>query len=120
MFAALPAIRGDHKCFGLSSVFLVLFGCVRGASHIQISSVFAAAAKPLITLLNFELRIVAIVTILQQAVTVRPALPQRSESSGPRDRHELHESRRISLLPKAWASAGAFSLLTPRCKVAHY
>jgi len=42
-------------------------------------SVYAAAAKPLITLLNFaagqrmELRIVAIVTILQQLVAVRSA-----------------------------------------------
>ena len=101
IFAALPAIRGDHKMLRFKLCFSCAFR-LRARRQVHSNqgkrSVFAAAAKPLITLLNFaagqkmELRIVAIVTILQQAVTVRPALPERSGSSGRRVRYESYES----------------------------
>jgi hypothetical protein len=61
-------------------------------------------------------RIVSTVTILQQNVGVETlTTPTETGRRGTRA-----ENRRFVHLPKSWATAGAFSHLTPGSKLAHY
>jgi hypothetical protein len=66
--------------------------------------------------LTAQFRFVSTVTILQQTFAVDTAASSAAEGNRAKGRRGIAGCR----LLKSWASAGAFSLLTPNSKLAQY